>query len=81
MTDDQTEAAYAQADCSCRGPHWSASAKPTRQQIDEALVDACLAQMVPPSELQRRHECGDHAACPPYWCDHVTPTPKETPDA
>lgn len=71
--------AYEQADANCKGPHWPESAKPTREQIDHALAAACVAHMLPPSELKRRHDCDDHAICPPYWCDHVTPdTPEVT---
>ena len=77
MTDpenaEEAQNAYEHADAVCRGPRWPKSARPTEQEIESALVDAVLAEMVPPDELQRRHERGNHAACPPYWCDHRNP--------
>ena len=63
-----------QADSQCRGPHWPTSARPSQQQIDAALAAAVVKHMVPASELKRRHDLGDHDACPPYWCDRVTPS-------
>lgn len=76
-TTESDHLAHEQADAACRGPHWPRSARPTQQEIEFSLADAVVTAMVPPDELQRRHERGNHDACPPYWCDMVTPPGQE----
>lgn len=36
---------------------------------EKDMADASLATWLTPTELQMRHERGDHEHCPPTWCE------------